>query len=200
MQDTTFEEQLTEQRKLKGVSQKQAAKDLGISQALLSHYENGIRECGLGFVVRAAEYYGVSCDYLLGKSGNTLSLELTPHLEDIPEDGELSVNTIIRAALSMSSALMQDKQAHEYVQQLLAVTVYLMAAAGVRRGLVPAKWMREGADNLKQYKFLMESLSDSIAKLERSDRVPADRDCPESLKTVVMAANNYLNSCIADLL
>ena len=50
------------------ISQKKAAADLGISQALLSHYEKGIRECGLDFVVRAAQYYNVSCDYLLGNA------------------------------------------------------------------------------------------------------------------------------------
>ena len=52
-------------RKERGLSQKKAAEALQISQALLSHYEKGIRECGLDFVVRAADFYGVSCDYLL---------------------------------------------------------------------------------------------------------------------------------------
>lgn len=55
-------------RKEKKISQRTAAADLEVSQALLSHYENGLREPGLGFVVRAADYYGVSCDYLLGRS------------------------------------------------------------------------------------------------------------------------------------
>lgn len=55
-------------RKERGISQKQAAADLGVTQALLSHYENGKRECGLDFVVRAADYYNVSTDYLLGRS------------------------------------------------------------------------------------------------------------------------------------
>ena len=32
-------------RKERGITQKQAAEDLGVSQALLSHYEKGIREC-----------------------------------------------------------------------------------------------------------------------------------------------------------
>lgn len=59
---------LTLLRKERGISQKQAAQDLGISQALLSHYEKGIRECGLDFIVRTADYYNVSCDYLLGKT------------------------------------------------------------------------------------------------------------------------------------
>ncbi len=55
-------------RKERGLSQKQAALELGVSQALLSHYEKGIRECGLDFVVKIADYYNVSCDYLLGRS------------------------------------------------------------------------------------------------------------------------------------
>ena len=46
-------------RKERGITQKQAAEDLGVSQALLSHYEKGIRECGLDFVVRVADYYNV---------------------------------------------------------------------------------------------------------------------------------------------
>ena len=51
-----------------GVSQRTAAKALGISQALLSHYENGAREPGLAFVRRACDYYHVSADFLLGRT------------------------------------------------------------------------------------------------------------------------------------
>ncbi len=68
MTNNDFPRILTLLRKERGFSQKKAAADLGISQALLSHYEKGIRECGLDFLVRAANYYGVSCDYLLGRT------------------------------------------------------------------------------------------------------------------------------------
>lgn len=61
-----FPKTISALRKERGISQKHAAADLGISQALLSHYERGIRECGLDFLIRIADYYGVSCDYLLG--------------------------------------------------------------------------------------------------------------------------------------
>ena len=46
-------------RKERGITQKQAAEDLGVSQALLSHYEKGIRECGLDFVVRVVSMMAV---------------------------------------------------------------------------------------------------------------------------------------------
>ena len=59
---------LTLLRKEKNISQKQAAEDLGVAQALLSHYEKGKRECGLEFLIKAANYYKVSTDYLLGRS------------------------------------------------------------------------------------------------------------------------------------
>lgn len=71
-------------REEKGLSQKKAAEELGISQPLLSHYEKGIRECGLDFVVKVADYYEVSCDYLLGRTANRESGKIV--ISDIPDD------------------------------------------------------------------------------------------------------------------
>ena len=64
----SFSETMSALRRERGYSQRKAAADLNISQALLSHYENGAREPGLDFVRRACAYYGVSADYLLGIS------------------------------------------------------------------------------------------------------------------------------------
>lgn len=78
----SFPKTLAYLRKEKKISQKEAAAALGVSQALLSHYENGLREPGLEFAVRAAEYYGVSTDYLLGvtadKEGRLISVSELP--------------------------------------------------------------------------------------------------------------------------
>ncbi len=73
--NSEFPKIITQERKKRKLSQKQAAADLGISQALLSHYEKGIRECGLDFVVKIADYYDVSCDKLLGHCTDKLSSE-----------------------------------------------------------------------------------------------------------------------------
>ena len=67
---TDFSRTLGLLRQEKGISQRKAAKELGISQALLSHYENGIREPGLKFVARVCDYYHVSADYLLGRTSS----------------------------------------------------------------------------------------------------------------------------------
>lgn len=91
-----FSKRLTLLRKEKGITQKQAAQDLGISQALLSHYEKGIRECGLEFVAKVCEYYKVSADYLLGLSqlmgGEKLSSDLPdPSTEPPANTGDLAL-------------------------------------------------------------------------------------------------------------
>lgn len=66
----SFAQILSELRRTAGLSQRKAAADLNISQALLSHYETGAREPGLNFVCRVCDYYNVTADYLLGRSPN----------------------------------------------------------------------------------------------------------------------------------
>lgn len=78
MSNADFARCLSLLRQEKGISQRQAASALGISQALLSHYENGVREPGLTFVAKACDYYGVSADFLLGR---TLSRDGTTILD-----------------------------------------------------------------------------------------------------------------------
>ena len=76
---TALSRTLSMLRKEQGISQRKVAAALGISQALLSHYENGIREPGLGFVIKVCDYYHVSADYLLGRTldreGTTIAAE-----------------------------------------------------------------------------------------------------------------------------
>jgi transcriptional regulator with XRE-family HTH domain len=70
--ERTFAATLSELRRRNGYSQRRVAGDLHISQALLSHYENGAREPGLSFVCRACDYYGVTADYLLCRSDDPI--------------------------------------------------------------------------------------------------------------------------------
>ena len=92
--NAAFPRMMTLLRKERGISQKKAATDLHISQALLSHYEKGIRECGLDFVVAAADYYGVSCDYLLGrtadKAGTMIAVEEIPDQDPAIRDSRMT--------------------------------------------------------------------------------------------------------------
>lgn len=78
----TFSTAISELRKARGLSQRAAAADLGISQALLSHYENGAREPGLAFVCRACRYYGVSADFMLGLADEPAGARAIETLKD----------------------------------------------------------------------------------------------------------------------
>jgi len=62
-----FAKKLSRLRRDAGQSQRQVAADLGVSQALLSHYENGAREPKLEFVIKVCDYYKVPADYILGR-------------------------------------------------------------------------------------------------------------------------------------
>ena len=73
-------------RKERGLSQKVVAGELGISQALLSHYEKGAREPGLDFLCKAASFYNVSVDYLLGRSSERRPGEELPDVQQAPDN------------------------------------------------------------------------------------------------------------------
>ena len=89
--ETEFSKIITLLRKEKKLSQKRVARELNISQGLLSHYEKGVRECGLDFIIRIAEYYEVSCDYLLGRT-----TERNPNTPKEPEKSTDSSNSLIQ--------------------------------------------------------------------------------------------------------
>ena len=130
-----FNRIITLLRKERGITQKKAAADLGISQAQLSHYEKGIRECGLEFVVQVADYYGVSCDYLLGRSAERSGQTIT--VEDLPEDSATAgsawrgsvLPTMYKKLIANSLEILYDKLAYCRDKRVVtAVSDYLMLA------------------------------------------------------------------------
>ena len=130
-----FARVITLLRKEKNISQKQAAAELGISQALLSHYENGIRECGLAFLVRCADFYGVSCDYLLGRSadrdGTVLSVEEIPEPEAGGKENVMGAGGILpvlnKKLIANSLNILFDQAARTGNRRLItAVSDFLM--------------------------------------------------------------------------
>lgn len=90
--NTNFPRTISLLRKEKGLSQRSVAKELGVSQAVLSHYENGLREPGLDFVARVADYYKVSTDFLLGRTMSREDYTITA--EDLPDSSEDKDNVL----------------------------------------------------------------------------------------------------------
>lgn len=57
-------------RKQKGISQLKLAMDLSLSQNSISRYETGEREAGYALLIKFADYFDVSVDYLLERTDN----------------------------------------------------------------------------------------------------------------------------------
>ncbi len=55
-------------RKSRGISQLKLALDLNMNQNSISRYETGEREADYATLIRLADYFGVSVDYLLGRT------------------------------------------------------------------------------------------------------------------------------------
>ena len=108
-----FSANLSSLRRERGVSQKQAAEALGISQALLSHYEKGIRECNLDFVKKAADYYDVSADYLLGITESRQQKNELFSNEVSVDDQRMIPKTILRSMISLSDHAQQTGESAE---------------------------------------------------------------------------------------
>ncbi len=61
---------LKEIRKSKGISQLKMAMDLNTNQNTISRYETGEREPGINELIKIADYFNVSLDYLLERTNN----------------------------------------------------------------------------------------------------------------------------------
>ena len=61
---------LKELRKSKKISQLKLAMDLNMNQNTISRYETGEREPGINELIKIADYFNVSVDYLLERTDN----------------------------------------------------------------------------------------------------------------------------------
>lgn len=63
-----MEFRLKKLRKMKKISQLKLAMDLNMNQNTISRYENLEREADYETLIKLADYFGVSIDYLLGRT------------------------------------------------------------------------------------------------------------------------------------
>ncbi len=128
-----FSANLSALRRDRNLSQKQAAEELGISQALLSHYEKGIRECNLDFVKKVADYYDVTADYLLGLTDSKQKMSELFDTQAIPADYRMIPKTVIRNILYLSQQAEENGDSMEMFFTdffTLCIKKFLAAADG----------------------------------------------------------------------
>ena len=63
-----FAERLKELRPEKNISRSKLAEELFVSERLVCYWENGKRECSFEMLIKIADFFGVTIDYILGRS------------------------------------------------------------------------------------------------------------------------------------
>lgn len=187
---SSFPTILTSLRKERKLSQKVVAADLNISQALLSHYEKGVRECSLDLLITIADYFGVSCDYLLGCTD----------VRGRTEVGESNIETMCGCVTDIMSTAYKvgDKKLIEAVEKYLTLSMYNLAHS---LNMKSAK-----SEKLKIKAGLIFSVSDvmkknqlyNIAKLS-ADKIKS-KDMSASISTIIEHSEKYFNESIDEFL
>lgn len=75
-------ERLRQLRKAKKLTMKELGKKFNLAESTISGYENGIRKPDIELVERFASFFGVSTDYLLGRTDYPQGIDLTNKSEE----------------------------------------------------------------------------------------------------------------------
>ena len=146
-----FSKRLTLLRKAKGLSQRQVAGHLEISQPLLSHYEKGVREPNFAFLAQVANYYDVSTDYLLGLSDTAAR----PARAD-DRDGTMHANMLetVTYITQFVDSIKDEKLRwyfFAYLNAVLQKVVKTVYQSGLTRAAVPRLMERFSATAIDTY-------------------------------------------------
>ncbi|MCM1181490.1 MAG: XRE family transcriptional regulator [Clostridium sp.] len=129
----TFGERLTQLRKEHGyTTRKSFAQKLNIPETTLRNYETDEREAGHTFLKQMADFFDVSCDYLLGLTDDkekTESYRLKKSeyerivkykfISEHSPDGAVTIDTVLDREYSIAGQLKEQK---EYIRDLERTT------------------------------------------------------------------------------
>ena len=191
-----FSEILSKMRKERGVSQKKAAADLGISQALLSHYEKGIRECGLDFVIKCSKYYGVTTDYLLGVSENRngMSSDVLANITSTDGRSAKALAQSTKYLLEMASAA-TDGEKDNYVYDYFMLCAYRGALTLAKAGVLPKEIFKIDYTIARDLASAAIALQDArFVFIEDKSRTGFDEAEFAPLKEMISEAEEYILS------
>ncbi|MBQ8767879.1 MAG: helix-turn-helix transcriptional regulator [Clostridia bacterium] len=196
---TSVSTRLVSLRKEKNLSQKEASSALGVSQALLSHYEKGIRECGLDFLCRASAFYDVSTDYLLGLTDNKMMSDALFDEQEIPQDSEMRMSTVFRSSVYLMNRLsVYGRNYSSKIRTIYVLTIYKLYLAALSQGAVPnheaarkelAPYLTTTAiDNI-----INSMIFDGEGKPKRSEQLPRTMD------TIINEATRVIEKEVAKI-
>ena len=204
--DRSFPVILSELRKEKGISQKEAAHQLGISQALLSHYEKGIRECGQNFLIKAADFYDVSCDYLLGRTieKNSINMAAVELFESENTDDKPTPQTLVKASMLITQAMRSGSRMNGVdLNILFSIALYKIILLQANAGNLPKTWAGKAYTDGKiccnpTYLGGIELVAYNAIKPHLNPNPDEDTPVPDAIKTMVSFAENFIFKNISE--
>jgi transcriptional regulator with XRE-family HTH domain len=101
---TIFRNRIQELRLKKGASQDELADFLGRKRATVSNYELGKTEPQYADLVKIADYFNVTVDYLLGRPGAEKNYNASNHINTNSED-----QSLLAQFLKDTEALLREK-------------------------------------------------------------------------------------------
>ncbi len=194
---TSVSTRLISLRKDKNLSQKEAAEHLGVSQALLSHYEKGIRECGLDFLCRASTFYDVSTDYLLGLTDSKMMSDALFVADELPQDSEVRMSTVFRSSVYIQDRLgVYGRNHSSKIRTIYILTIYKVYLAALLKGAIP------GHENAKKElaPFITTNMIDHIIDslvFEGDNKPKRSEHLPKSMETIINEASRIVDREIA---
>lgn len=127
-QNEIIAKRLSELRKEKGVKQDEIAELLNVKRATVANYETGKRAPDYETIIKLADYYGVSCDYILrgvtsefanihsttGLSGRAIEI-----LQDMNEVENVDYIRLINYLLEETNFKKYDEESYRIEQSLI---------------------------------------------------------------------------------
>lgn len=190
---TSISSRLVSLRKEKNLSQKEVAEKLEVSQALLSHYEKGIRECGLAFLCRAATFYDVSTDYLLGLTERKMMSDALFAENDIPQDSEVRMSTIFRSSVYIQERIgIYGRNYSSRIRNIYILTIYKIYLAALNKSALP------NHENAKKElaPFITTGMIDHIIDslvFDGDNKPKRSEQLPKSMDTIINEATRIID-------
>lgn len=89
---------LSELRKDFNLSQAELGEIIFVSSSTISNYESGVHSPDIGKLVSLADYFGVTTDYILGRTSESISLEML----ETKVAGNTNVAALVKAICEMT--------------------------------------------------------------------------------------------------
>lgn len=96
-------------RKRNHISQTELGNVLGLTQRAISAYESGVNEPDLKTLIKMANYFNVSIDYLLGNTDENLIIITKKELSEL-KDSLDTINSIYKKLSSGISITLNDEK------------------------------------------------------------------------------------------